>query len=192
MNETGTNDKRQRTLSIIILVVTLVILFIIVSYFSKELQAVGNFIRRLGVWGWLASILMFAVFGATPIPSEPFTVLITTIFGPLLTAIITALGNLLAATVEFFIGRRVGKVADFDKIREKLPFGLNKVPVDSPIFLIGARLIPGYLPKFVSIISGIYKVPLYRFLWTTLVATTAGALAISFGGHTLLTLLGPK
>jgi uncharacterized membrane protein YdjX (TVP38/TMEM64 family) len=192
MNEVGTNDKRQRIISIIILVVTLVILFIVVSYFSKELQAVGNFIRQLGVLGWLASILMFAVFGATPIPSEPFTVLITTIFGPLLTAIITALGNLLAATVEFLIGHRIGKVADFDKIREKLPFGLNKVPVDSPLFLIGARLIPGYLPKFVSIISGIYKVPLYRFLWTTLIATTAGALAISFGGHTLLLLLGHK
>ena len=192
MNEVKTNNKRQNVLSIIILVVMLVILFVIVSYFSNELQAIGNFIRQLGVLGWLASILMFAVFGATPIPSEPFTVLITTIFGPVLTAIITALGNLLAGTVEFLIGRRVGKVADFDKIREKLPFGLNKVPVDSPLFLIGARLIPGYMPKFVSIISGIYKVPIYRFLWTTAVVTTAGALVISFGGHTILTLLGQK
>jgi uncharacterized membrane protein YdjX (TVP38/TMEM64 family) len=192
MDEVGTNDKRQRIISIIILVVTLVILFIVVSYFSNELQAVGNFIRQLGVLGWLASILMFAVFGATPIPSEPFTVLITTIFGPLLTAIITALGNLLAGTVEFLIGRRISKVADFEKIREKLPFGLNKVPVDSPLFLIGARMLPGYMPKFVSIISGIYKIPFYRFLWTTAVVTTVGALVISFGGHTLITLLGRK
>ena len=43
-----------------------------------------------------------------------------------------------------------------------MPFGLGKFPVDSPSFLIGARVIPGYGSKFVSLISGFYRVLLLR------------------------------
>lgn len=185
-------DKNQNLKAIIILVVMIALLIVVVVFFSKELQLVGNFIRRLGWLGWLVSILIFGLFGATPIPSEPVTVLITTIFGPVSAAIITALGNLLAAVVEFNIGARVGGVADFNKLRKKLPFGLDKVPVESPVFLIAARMIPGYGPKFISIISGIYKVPLLRYLWTTAVATTIGALVVSFGGQGILSIFGFK
>ena len=185
-------DKSQNIKTIIGLAIMLAILVVAVVFFSKELQLVGNFIRRMGWLGWLVSILIFGLFGATPIPSEPLTVLITTIFGPVSAAIITALGNLLAAVVEFNIGARVGGVTDFNKLREKLPFGLNKVPVESPVFLIAARMIPGYGPKFISIISGIYKVPILRYLWTTAVATTIGALVVSFGGHGILSIFGYK
>lgn len=188
MNVNENINKRQNIKSLISLAIMLVILIVIVAFFSKELQAVGDFIRHMGSLGWLASILIFGLFGASPIPSEPVTVLITTIFGPINTAIITTLGNLLAAVVEYFIGGRVSGMADFIKIREKLPFGLNKLPFDSPVFLIGARMIPGYGPKVISIISGITKVPFLRYLWTTAIATTIGALIVSFGGHGILSL----
>ena len=185
-------DRNQNVKSIVGLAIMLIILIVIVVSFSRELQVVGNFIRRMGWLGWLVSILIFGLFGATPIPSEPVTVLITTIFGPASTAVITALGNLLAALVEFSIGTRVGGVTDFNKLREKLPFGLNKVPVESPVFLILVRMIPGYGPKFISIVSGIYKVPILRYIWTTAIATTIGALVVSFGGHGILSILGIK
>ncbi|MEN6410992.1 MAG: VTT domain-containing protein [Anaerolineaceae bacterium] len=192
MNDDAPTKKRKNLLTIILLVVGLAILFFLVSRFSEEMDVVGNFIRRAGWLGWVISILIFGLFGATPIPSEPVTVLITTIYGPAPAAIITALGNVLAAVVEFFIGHRVGGIADFNKLKEKLPFGLSKVPVDSPIFLITARMLPGYGPKFISIISGIYKVPFLRYLWTTAVATSIGALVVSFGGYGILSLILPK
>jgi uncharacterized membrane protein YdjX (TVP38/TMEM64 family) len=115
-------------------------------------------------------------------------VLITTIFGPLSTAVITSLGNLLAAVVEFFIGNRLSHATNFDEFRKKMPFGLGKLPVNSVLFLIGARMIPGYGPKFVSIICGMYKVPFLRYLWTTAIATTASALIVAFAGHGILSL----
>lgn len=174
------------------LVILLVILIILVTYFSRQLQEVGNFIRQLGWLGWLASILLFGIFGITPIPSEPVTVLVTTIFGPLSAAAITALGHLLAAILEFWIGNKLGGLVNFNKLREKLPWGLNKMRMDSPIFLIVARMIPGYGPKFVSMNSGIYKVPLLRYLWTTILVTTLGALIVAFGGNRILLLLGYK
>jgi uncharacterized membrane protein YdjX (TVP38/TMEM64 family) len=192
MHEIETINRHQRVRSLISLIVMLAILFVVVAFFSNQLEAVSHFIRRVGWLGWLVSILIFGLFGATPIPSEPVTVLITTIFGPLSAAIITSLGNLLAALVEFYIGDKVSGMADFAKLRERLPFGLNRVPVDSPLFLIAGRMIPGYGPKFISISSGIWKVPFLRYLWTTAVATTAGAVIVAFGGYGVLSLLVHK
>lgn len=192
MNEVDVVKKNQNVKSIIVLVITLIVIFSVVAFFSRELAQVSQFIRTTGWWGRIVSVLIFGLFGATPIPSEPVTVLITSIFGPISAAVITSLGNLLAAVVEFYIGTKVGNVADFNKLRAKLPFGLNKLPVDSPVFLIVARMLPGYGPKFISIISGIYKVPLKRYLWTTAVATSVGALVVAFGGYGLLSLFGIK
>ena len=98
------------------------------------------------------------------------------------------LGNLLAALVEYYIGRRIGDVANFERQRQKLPFGLGKSPVKSVVFLIVARFLPGYGAKFISVISGIYKVPLWRYTWTTVISTLIGAAVIAFGGFGLLNL----
>jgi uncharacterized membrane protein YdjX (TVP38/TMEM64 family) len=192
MHEIGTINRHQRLRSMISLIVMLAILVVVVAFFSSQLEAVSDFIRRAGWMGWLVSILVFALFGATPVPSEPVTILITTIFGPLSAAIITSLGNLLAALVEFYIGDKMSCMADFAKLRERLPFGLSRVPVDSPLFLIAGRMLPGYGPKFVSICSGIYRVPFLRYLWTTAVATTVGAVIVAFGGYDILSLFVHK
>jgi len=187
MDKTATPSKRQRLTTILFLFVGLVALFLIASLFSKELQMIGDLIRSAGWLGWLISILIFGVLGATPIPSEPVTVLITTIFGPLAAAVITTFGNLTAAMVEYLIGHQVGGVIDFQDKRQKLPFGLSKVPVESPLFLLSVRMLPGYGPKFISVTSGVYHVPFGRYLWTTALSTALGAMIVAFGGYGILT-----
>lgn len=192
MDEIGVVKNSQKFKSGLSLIGILLILLIAVLFFSKDLQIVGNFIHNLGWVGWFVSVLIFGMFGATPIPSEPFTILITTIYGPFLSAIITALGNLLSALMEYYVGKNVSNMTNFNNMRENLPWGLNKVPVNSPIFLIVARMLPGYGPKFISIISGIYKVPLLRYLWTAAISTSIGALIVAFGGNKILTLFFHK
>ena len=95
-------------------------------------------------------MVVYGVLGASLIPSEPLTVLIGAIFGPLIATLIATLGNVLAAYVEYFIGTRVGTAASFTKNRDKLPLGLGKLPVHSPAFLILGRMVPGAGPKLVS------------------------------------------
>ena len=51
------------------------------------------------------------------------------------------------------------------------------------MFLIGARMIPGYGPKVVSMMAGIYHVPVLRYLWTTAIPIFAGAALFAFGGR---------
>lgn len=180
--------EESRTKPVVVLVVVILILLVVVFGISREMDQVKDFIRRSGWLGFLISILLFGLLGASPVPSEPLTVLITTIFGPFQAMLITGLGNLLAALVEFFIGGQLRDVADFDKRREKLPFNLGKIPVSSPYFLILARMLPGYGPKFVSLISGVYRVPLGRYIWTTAFATLLGAAVVAYGGFGLLSL----
>jgi uncharacterized membrane protein YdjX (TVP38/TMEM64 family) len=185
MENSGENGRAKSTLSLII---TIVVLIAVVLIVIDKMGQVKDFILASGPFGILVSVLLYGVLGASPIPSEPFTVLVTSIFGPLSATLVATLGNVLSAFVEYFIGIRLRDATNFDKQRQKMPFGLSKFPVDSPIFLIGARMIPGYGPKFVSVVSGVYRVSVWRYLWTTTVSTFAGAVLISYGGFGLMNL----
>lgn len=169
---------------------TLVILFIFILilflFLSREMTNVRDFIRRSGWIGILVSILLYGALGATPIPSEPLTVLLSTLFGPLTATLVAGAGNTLAALMEYFIGMRIGDVGDLVKRKEKLPWGLGKFPIDSPMFLIVGRFLPGYGPKFVSLISGMFHVPILRYIWTVALPTLIGAAIFAYGGFGIL------
>jgi uncharacterized membrane protein YdjX (TVP38/TMEM64 family) len=156
---------------------------------SRELPEIKKLIVDSGSYAILVSTIIFGLLGATPIPSEPFTILLSTLYGPFCAMVSTSIGNLLSALVEYFISNRIGNAANFEAWRQKLPFGLGKFPVDSPVFLVGARVIPGYGSKFVSLISGFYRVPLLRYIWTTFIATLLGAAITAYSGYHLVALL---
>ena len=176
--------------SLFFLMITLLILLTLTLFVSKQIDALGKFIYDCGWLGLGVSILLYGVLGASPIPSEPFTILVTSIFGPVKAAVVATLGNLLAALVEFYVGCKMGDVTHFETRKATLPLGLNKLPADSPLFLILARMLPGFGPKCVSVISGVYHVPLWRYLWTTFISTLIGAVVVAFGGYKLLSLFG--
>jgi uncharacterized membrane protein YdjX (TVP38/TMEM64 family) len=180
---TKLDTRTLRNLLLIVLGVLLLALFV-----SRRMEQVRQFIRAGGWWGILFSLILYGILGASPIPSEPLTVFISTVYGPLPATLIAGTGNLLAALVEFFIGVKVGDVANFEERKSRLPLGLGKMAVDSPIFLIGARMLPGYGPKFVSLIAGIYRVPLWRYTWTSAFSTLLGAAAFAYGGSQLVNL----
>jgi uncharacterized membrane protein YdjX (TVP38/TMEM64 family) len=172
------------------ILLALLILFVAVTFIARqEMAQIREFIGRSGWVGQLATVLIYAVLGATPIPSEPLTILASAVFGPFYAALAASLGNLLSALVEYYIGLQIGNVTSFDEKRGKLPFGLGKMPVDSPIFLIGARNLPGYGGKFVSLIAGMYRVPFSRYLWTTIVAIVPGSVLVAYGGMELIQFL---
>jgi uncharacterized membrane protein YdjX (TVP38/TMEM64 family) len=101
---------------------------------------------------------------------------------------LAAVGNTLASIVEFYVGRSIGDLGNFEKQREKLPFHLGRLPVNSPVFLIFARMLTSYGSKFVSIAAGVYQVPFSTYLWTTMVSNLMGAVVAVAGGYGLLKL----
>ncbi len=179
--KTAADQSRKKP--IVIIVTVLLIILVAAIIFSNNLTDIREFIKQSGWIGLLVSVLLYALLGASPIPSEPLTILIATAIGPIASTLVTGIGNLLSALIEYYLGHQISNVSDFDNQRKKLPFGLGKLPVDSPIFLIGARMIPGYGPKFVSVIGGMYRVSMWRYIWTTALATFAGAAIFAYGGY---------
>jgi uncharacterized membrane protein YdjX (TVP38/TMEM64 family) len=173
-------NKKSRPITI--LVVSVLVIIILVFFLSKDMEKVKDFIRNSGYWGLVICIGLYGLLGATPIPSEPLTVLISTIYGPIQATIVAGLGNMTAAFLEYYLGANIGDVASFVERKEKLPWGLGKLPINSAIFLILGRMLPGYGPKFVSVLSGVYRVPILRYLWTSAIPTFIGAAIFAYGG----------
>lgn len=178
---TSPEPKKKNYKSILILVGTVIVLFVIAKFFSTELNQVKDFLEKAGPYAFIVAIVIYGLLGASPIPSEPLTAVISGIFSPWKAMFVATLGNSLAAMVEYYLGGHIGTLANFDDKRALLPFNLGKFPADSPAFLIFGRMIPAVGPKVISLTSGIYKVPLWRYLWTTFVTNLAGAALIAYG-----------
>lgn len=183
MEKTDQNKKNSQ--SIAILIFSVLVMAVIAFLFATDMEKIKLFIRQAGIWGPLVSVFVYVMLGMTVIPSEPITLLIGALFGPLTATLVAGTGNTLAAIVEFYLGRHLGKATNFLEKKEKLPLGLGKLKVESPMFLIGARMIPGYGPKVVSVLAGVYHVPLWRYIWTTAIPVFLGALIFAYGGHGL-------
>jgi uncharacterized membrane protein YdjX (TVP38/TMEM64 family) len=180
--------KIHRTKLAVGLVVVLVFVLIVILILSRNLDNIRAFLLSSGQIGLVFSVLLYGLLGASPIPSEPLTVLLSALYGPLNITIVATLGNLLSALVEYYIGVKIGNASDFEKRRQKLPFGLGKFPADSVPFLILARFLPGYGAKFISVFSGIMHVRVWRYVWTTVLSTLIGAAIVAYGGFGLLNL----
>lgn len=176
----------KRAQAIRIMLISFIILAVMAYFLFNDMKAIQNFIAENGALGLGVSILVYGVLGATLVPTEPLTVLIGAVFSPLIATIAATVGNTLAAFIEYYLGQRISNAASFEANKHKLPFGLGKMPVTSPIFLIFGRMIPGYGSKLVSVLSGIYKVPMGLYLWTTLVPTILGAALFAYGGFGIL------
>jgi uncharacterized membrane protein YdjX (TVP38/TMEM64 family) len=148
-----------------------------------DIKSLEGFITRHKYLGIGLSFLLYILLGATIIPSEPLTVMITAFGGVKAAVLLAFFGNTMAAILEYYIGGRIGDFSQLKNYQEKLPAWLQKFPLNSPIFLILGRMLPGYGPKFISLICGIYKIPFFLYLWTTMVTNALGALLIAFGAY---------
>ena len=158
---------------------------ILVLFIARHSSTIESSLQTVGIFGPIISILLYGVLSITPIPSDPLTVINGAIFGPIAGSFISWLGNNLAAMIEYFIGEKIGMASNFEKNRKKLPFGLGKFPVNSIWFLIFGRFFPEFGGKIVSVTGGLYKVPIWRYIWTAAVANLFGSIIFAFGGYQL-------
>src|SRR5690606_8276868 len=64
------------------LIITLLVLVILVSFVSRDFENIRTFIAKSGWIGLLVSLVVYGLLGLSPIPSEPLTILLGSIFGP--------------------------------------------------------------------------------------------------------------
>ena len=179
----------QKNFKALWLIVGTIFILVALFYTAQNLRDVERIIRNAGVAGPLVAVILYCIFALTPIPAEPLTLFCILFFGPIPGSFVTWIGGISAALVEYNFGLHMRRVANLKEAIKKMPFGLSKMPVDSPIFLIFGRLIPGFGGKVISLVAGVNHVPLRRYLWTTAVTTFIGSLILAFGGYHLLRFL---
>lgn len=167
-------------------VITFSVPIVLIIYFAKDLRNFEHYIPTTGILAPLVSILIMGLLSATPIPTDPIVILNGAIFGPFVGILVSWMGNNIASLVEYYIGRGLGKISDFDKQKNNLPFGLGKFPADSPWFLFFGRFIPQFGGKLVSVIGGLNNVNLTTYIWTAFLSNLIGSVLLAYGGHFLL------
>lgn len=150
---------------------------------------ISQVIYNSGALAPIIALILYPALAPTPITTDPITIVVSIIYGPFIGTIIAIAGNMMSAVVEYRIGIGIGKATNFSKTRDKLPFHLGRLPVNSPGFLIFGRMVPGYGSKIISFLAGTYKVPMRRYLWTTLVTTVAGSILLAYGGFGIFKLV---
>lgn len=161
----------------------------VIIFLIENVHNISTILLRSGPWAPLVAIVLYVALAATPISTDPITIVMGTVYGPMIGSAIAWVGNILAGLVEYFFGSRMEQVTSFNKNKDNLPFGLGKLPVNSPSFLILGRLIPVYGGKIISILAGMHRVPIKRYLWTTAVTTFLGSIILALGGFHLVNLL---
>ncbi len=172
--------------NILILLISFALPIALIIYFRNDFKTIEKIIPTTGIAGPLFSILLMGVLSATPIPTDPIVILNGAIFGPFIGVLVSWMGNNLAAIIEYFIGQGIARIADFDKKRHSLPFGLGDFPADSAWYLICGRFVPQFGGKVVSISSGMYHVNFWKYLWTSVVSNLVGSVLLAVGGYSIL------
>lgn len=185
----GRNMDKKSIKNTLIVFASFGVAIFCVYYVARNRDSVEAFIRQLGPAGPLASLALYAVLGLSPVPADPLTLINGAVFGPLGGGALAWAGTTIAALVEYYMGTRIAGAAKFERRRAELPWGLDRLPVESIWFLVGGRTLTGVGSKFVSYMSGIYRVPLRRYLWTTALAMLFGAALFALGGFGLLNIL---
>src|SRR5574338_831630 len=104
METTPKEAPWKNILSIVLFSVFVIALIVLLS---REMNVLQSFILRSGWIGLLVSLGLYGLLGLSPIPSEPLTVLLSTVYGPLGAAFVAGTGNLMAAVIEYAIGSRI-------------------------------------------------------------------------------------
>jgi uncharacterized membrane protein YdjX (TVP38/TMEM64 family) len=125
-------DSAKNVRNIIIGALTLAVPIALIIIFSRDLLNIERHIPKTGIAGPLFSILLMGILSATPIPTDPIVILNGAIFGPWIGVLVSWMGNNLASVLEYFIGKGLGQITDFEKIKKGLPFGPSWTP-NSPI-----------------------------------------------------------
>ncbi|MFU8827479.1 MAG: VTT domain-containing protein [Brevefilum sp.] len=167
---------------VLILIIITAAIFVSLNYTLADIQ---DYIQANPRQTIIISLLIYISFGLTFFPSIPLTLFIAVLIGPLQAAIVATVGNTLAALLEYQVGKTIGDVVDFDRIKSKLPLGLGKLPIKSPYFLLAARSIPAGTRGF-SLVCGAYQVPLVSYTWTTFTMYFISSLVLAFGSVGLI------
>jgi uncharacterized membrane protein YdjX (TVP38/TMEM64 family) len=177
---------KEKTIKSVTSLVGLALGILALYFVARNMRDAEVIIAKAGAAGPAVALFLYALFAPTPVSTDSLTIICGAMYGPVYGTAISWMGNNIAALVEYYIGTRISQNTDFEREKNKLPFGLSKLPINSiPVLTLG-RMIPFYGSKVISIMAGMYKVPCKRYIWTSALINLSGAIMLSYGGFRAL------
>lgn len=163
---------------IFILILLLLIIWLIYSYFSNgivyslinsDTNKVVEFVNSFGVFGWLIFILLIILeVVLAPIPPLILYIVAGVLFGGFLGGILTLIGNVIGAFIDFKIARKIGGKSIEKRTNEKLRSKFNAFfEKNGGIAIFILRVNPFTSSDLVSYLSGLTKIKTTKFVLAT-------------------------
>lgn len=138
---------------------------------NSDVDSVVEFIQGFGFWAWLIFILLIILeVVLAPIPPLVLYVAGGFLFGAFLGGILTLIGNLIGAGIDYSIAKRFGRNIVIRKTNKKIREKFDKFSEKYGGFAIFIlRINPLTTTDLVSYLAGLTRIKFWRFiLWTGL------------------------
>jgi uncharacterized membrane protein YdjX (TVP38/TMEM64 family) len=129
---------------------------------------VQGFILSYGLFSWLAYILLLVIAVMSPVPDTPIVIAGGYIFGPYISIPLTIVGQILGATIDFYLARKLGR----NFVNKKFPKASNLLNEYShklgwqTVFIM--RLTPTLSFDLLSYAAGLSKIKFTHYIVATL------------------------
>ncbi|MFZ5823524.1 MAG: TVP38/TMEM64 family protein [Bacillota bacterium] len=156
-------------------------------FFRGGVQTAAGLLAKTGPWGPLVVIglqLLQSVF--SPLPAWPITVASGALYGPVWGTLLSLLGGMLGATVNFWLARRIGQDLVRRSLGEAWVERAGRLgPLHFLILSLFGRLIPIASFDVVAYVAGISQIRLPLFLAVALIGQAPAFFAYAFFGSDL-------
>ncbi len=145
------NETKKKTglIKIIIAVVVIGLGIFLANYFGlleflSNVPAMQAWFNSLGIWGYLAYILLYTVIAIFMIPGSMLTIAGGIVFGSIIGGVLSMIAGTAGATAAFIVARYIARGAIEDKFKDNKFFKKidQGVKENGTSFLILTRLVP--------------------------------------------------
>lgn len=134
---------------------------------SGDQEAIREYIRSFGAWAPFASVLlMVSQVVIAPVPASLIQLANGVVFGVVGGAILNLIGQMVGATIAFYISRSLGRAAAERLAGRVDEHGVIESWIDrwGGRALLLVRMVPGMPSDFVSYLMGLTAMPVRRYL----------------------------
>ena len=150
---------------------------------SLSVDEVTKLIRDSGSLGVLVSMGLMIAHSFIPFPSELLTMANGMIYGPLWGTVVSWTGAMMGALVAYALAKWLGSGFVLRMLGTKKSQNMDKwLAVNGPGALLVSRLIPVVSFNLINYASGLARVPLWTFIWTTAIGILPVTILVSVMG----------
>jgi len=140
-------------------------------------------IRDSGSWGVLVSMGLMVLHSFVPFPSELLTMANGMVYGPLWGTVISWAGAMLGALLAYYLALKLGSGFVRRRLGPERSEGIDRwLSYNGPGALFVARLIPAVSFNLINYASGLARVPLWTFIWTTAIGMLPVTIIVAYMG----------